>query len=170
MTASRSHSFPSHFQIVPDSCATHSLVSILLNCPDLELGPILGKLKSHVEGMSPENKGLAIGNCPELARAHNSHAVPMSAKSVGEKGSMSGVLVQSPSLCLGSVRRTPSLLSLPSSPPPGPVTAPTPSTLSAMSPSTGGSSNSTVSRGSPLTTDQSEKTGRKSSGGSSQKD
>ena len=26
--------------------------------------------------MDPENKGLAIGNCPELARAHNSHAVP----------------------------------------------------------------------------------------------
>ena len=26
--------------------------------------------------MSPENKGYAIGNCPELARAHNSHAAP----------------------------------------------------------------------------------------------
>ena len=26
--------------------------------------------------MNPENKGLAIGNCPELAQAHNSHAVP----------------------------------------------------------------------------------------------
>ena len=28
--------------------------------------------------MDPENKGLAIGNCPELAHAHNSHAVPPS--------------------------------------------------------------------------------------------
>lgn len=68
-------------QIVPDSCATHALVSILLNRPNLELGPILDKLSAHVDGMSPENKGLAIGNCPELARAHNSHAVPPSSSS-----------------------------------------------------------------------------------------
>ena len=40
------------------------------------LGDTLSKLKVHVVGMDPENKGLAIGNCPELARAHNSHAVP----------------------------------------------------------------------------------------------
>lgn len=64
-------------QIVPDSCATHALISILLNCPDEQLlGDTLSKLKVHVVGMDPENKGLAIGNCPELARAHNSHAVP----------------------------------------------------------------------------------------------
>lgn len=64
-------------QIVPNSCATHALVSILLNCPDLNLGPTLENLKAHVADMSPENKGLAIGNCPELAHAHNSHAVPL---------------------------------------------------------------------------------------------
>ena len=40
------------------------------------LGDTLSKLKVHVVGMDPENKGHAIGNCPELARAHNSHAVP----------------------------------------------------------------------------------------------
>lgn len=28
----------------------------------------------HTKGMSPENKGFAIGNTPELACAHNSHA------------------------------------------------------------------------------------------------
>ena len=55
-------------QIVPNSCATHALVSILLNCPDCELGPTLSQLKRHVAGMDPETKGLAIGNCPELAR------------------------------------------------------------------------------------------------------
>eukprot|EP00094_Tigriopus_californicus_P008020 TCALIF_07721-PA protein Name:"Similar to calypso Ubiquitin carboxyl-terminal hydrolase calypso (Aedes aegypti)" AED:0.05 eAED:0.05 QI:307/0.5/0.33/1/1/1/3/0/531 len=48
-------------QIVPNSCATHALVSILLNCPDLNLGPTLENLKTHVSDMSPENKGLAIG-------------------------------------------------------------------------------------------------------------
>merc|ERR1719334_3115263 len=62
--------------MIPNSCATHALVSILLNCPQLEIGDTLVNLKNHVTGMSPENKGLAIGNCPELAMAHNSHAVP----------------------------------------------------------------------------------------------
>jgi len=36
----------------------------------------LSRLKANTTGMSPDNKGLAIGNTPELARAHNSHAVP----------------------------------------------------------------------------------------------
>lgn len=30
----------------------------------------------HTSGMCPENKGWAIGNTPELACAHNSHAMP----------------------------------------------------------------------------------------------
>ena len=63
-------------QIIPNSCATHALVSILLNCPSLEVGVTLTELKAHTEGMSPDNKGLAIGNCPQLAVAHNSHAAP----------------------------------------------------------------------------------------------
>lgn len=63
-------------QVVPNSCATHSLVSILLNCSALDLGPTLSRLKAHTLCMDPENKGLAIGNTPELANAHNSHAAP----------------------------------------------------------------------------------------------
>lgn len=61
-------------QIVPNSCATHALVSVLLNCDGLKLGPVLSRLKELTQGMSPENKGLAIGNTAELASAHNSHA------------------------------------------------------------------------------------------------
>lgn len=63
-------------QIVPNSCATHSLLSILLNCSKIHLGSTLTRLKEHTRNMSPENKGHAIGNTPELARAHNSHAKP----------------------------------------------------------------------------------------------
>jgi len=63
-------------QMIPNSCATHALVSILLNCPTVDLGTTLSNLRNHVKGMNPENKGLAIGNCPELAQAHNSHAIP----------------------------------------------------------------------------------------------
>lgn len=63
-------------QVVPDSCATHSLLSVLLNCNKIYLGDTLTRLKQYTSNMSPENKGYAIGNCPELARAHNSHAKP----------------------------------------------------------------------------------------------
>lgn len=63
-------------QMVPNSCATHSLLSVLLNCPNIHLGNTLSRLKAHTSGMCPENKGWAIGNTPELARAHNSHAMP----------------------------------------------------------------------------------------------
>lgn len=36
----------------------------------------MSRLKVHTTGMCPENKGWAIGNTPELACAHNSHAMP----------------------------------------------------------------------------------------------
>lgn len=103
--------------MVPNSCATHALVSVLLNCPNLGLGQTLSRLKQYTSGMNPENKvyistcilaslwvssgfcprtklllwsfeifwkGWAIGNTPELARAHNSHATPAAAKPKNE--------------------------------------------------------------------------------------
>ncbi|XP_060516737.1 ubiquitin carboxyl-terminal hydrolase calypso isoform X2 [Cylas formicarius] len=73
-------------QMVPNSCATHALISILLNCPNIHLGDTLQHLKTYTQGMSPENKGWAIGNTPELACAHNSHAIPQ-AKRRFEKSS-----------------------------------------------------------------------------------
>ncbi|XP_065215233.1 ubiquitin carboxyl-terminal hydrolase calypso [Planococcus citri] len=63
-------------QKVPNSCATHALLSVLLNCPKIQLGETLNRLKTHTVGMNPENKGWAIGNTPELAKAHNLHATP----------------------------------------------------------------------------------------------
>lgn len=61
-------------QVVPNSCATHALLSVLLNT-ELQLGDTLTRLKQQTRGMSPDNKGWAIGNVPELACAHNSHAM-----------------------------------------------------------------------------------------------
>ncbi|KAJ8958684.1 hypothetical protein NQ318_016410 [Aromia moschata] len=72
--------------MVPNSCATHALISILLNCPNIHLGETLTRLKAHTQGMSPDNKGWAIGNTPELACAHNSHAMPQAKRRL-EKGS-----------------------------------------------------------------------------------
>ncbi|KAJ6649381.1 Ubiquitin carboxyl-terminal hydrolase calypso [Pseudolycoriella hygida] len=74
-------------QVVPNSCATHALLSILLNCPDLHLGETLTRLKNHTKGMNPENKGLAIGNTPELACAHNSHATTQAKRRLDKNNS-----------------------------------------------------------------------------------
>ncbi|XP_071082119.1 ubiquitin carboxyl-terminal hydrolase BAP1-like [Haliotis cracherodii] len=63
-------------QIIPNSCATHALLSVLLNSGKVKLGETLDKFKEFTTNMSPEDKGFAIGNMPELARAHNSHARP----------------------------------------------------------------------------------------------
>ncbi|XP_060060528.1 ubiquitin carboxyl-terminal hydrolase BAP1 isoform X5 [Erinaceus europaeus] len=63
-------------QLIPNSCATHALLSVLLNCSSVDLGPALSRMKDFTKGFSPESKGYAIGNAPELAKAHNSHARP----------------------------------------------------------------------------------------------
>jgi ubiquitin carboxyl-terminal hydrolase BAP1 len=61
-------------QIVPNSCATHALLSVLLNATNIDLGPVLNRFKEHTYSMNPENKGYSICNAPELVKAHNSHA------------------------------------------------------------------------------------------------
>lgn len=43
----------------------------------------------HTAGMSPENKGWAIGNTPELACAHNSHAIPQARKKTDKQAGLS---------------------------------------------------------------------------------
>lgn len=63
-------------QLIPNSCATHALLSVLLNCSGVELGMALSRMKAFTKGFNPESKGYAIGNAPELAKAHNSHARP----------------------------------------------------------------------------------------------
>ena len=65
-------------QIINNSCATHALLSVLLNCNDLNIGPNLTKLKDFSQGLDPESKGFAIANMMELAHIHNKHARPPS--------------------------------------------------------------------------------------------
>ncbi|XP_059620268.1 ubiquitin carboxyl-terminal hydrolase calypso [Phlebotomus argentipes] len=76
-------------QMVPNSCATHALLSVLLNCSGLHLGDTLGRLKVHTKAMCPENKGWAIGNTPELACAHNSHAMPQAKRRLDKSSGVS---------------------------------------------------------------------------------
>ena len=58
---SRSISFASpHFlssiQLIPNSCATHALLSVLINCPHFHLGQTLSRLKEFSSDFDPEVK------------------------------------------------------------------------------------------------------------------
>lgn len=63
-------------QKVLNSCATHAILSVLMNRKELDIGATLNKLKLFTNGMTPENKGIALNNVPELVLAHNRHARP----------------------------------------------------------------------------------------------
>ncbi|XP_065673583.1 ubiquitin carboxyl-terminal hydrolase BAP1 isoform X3 [Hydra vulgaris] len=63
-------------QVIPNSCASHALLSVLLNIPDLNLGHTLKQLRDSTKGFDSETKGLAISNFRNIGIAHNNHGSP----------------------------------------------------------------------------------------------
>jgi len=63
-------------QLIPNSCASHALLSVLLNCEEkMSLGAFLSDLRVKLCGLEdPEIRGYALGNLPELAMKHNKFA------------------------------------------------------------------------------------------------
>ena len=64
-----------------EKCMLERVISVMvmfvsLSCTHFLVNHLQHYFKGHVEGMDAETKGLAIGNSPQLAQAHNAHAVP----------------------------------------------------------------------------------------------
>lgn len=61
-------------QMIQNACATQALLSIILNSPDISIGPELTSFKEFSFGMDPVTKGMVVSNSQVIRDAHNSFA------------------------------------------------------------------------------------------------
>lgn len=63
-------------QVITNACGTQALLSVIMNIPDLEMGPEMKEFKEFSMALDPETRGYAIGEFELLRKVHNSFAKP----------------------------------------------------------------------------------------------
>uniref|UniRef100_A0A7S3I8U5 Ubiquitin carboxyl-terminal hydrolase n=1 Tax=Fabrea salina TaxID=342563 RepID=A0A7S3I8U5_9CILI len=59
-------------QVITNACATQAILSILLNCPQLEIGQELTNLREFAMPLDAQTRGLTISNSELIKNTHNS--------------------------------------------------------------------------------------------------
>ncbi|CAD8177824.1 unnamed protein product [Paramecium pentaurelia] len=63
-------------QVIQNACATQAIISILLNCPQIEIGEALKNYKEFAIALDPKERGNCLGAVEVIKTAHNSFARP----------------------------------------------------------------------------------------------
>lgn len=63
-------------QVIVNACATQSILSVLLNCRQIDIGEELTNFKLFTNDLDSQMKGLTIGNSEKIKSVHNNFARP----------------------------------------------------------------------------------------------